>query len=452
MNGKLSKLLTYVSIVIFSILLVLYLFTNNYIALALSLLIAIFLSSRKINHFGIVLLIISFLIRLVFILVANFPQVYDFKTLLEASHMFARGDYSFNTWYHFSTWGYQTAFVIYQGVLLKLFHSEFILKLLNIIYSSLLVYIVYKLGLNISKNEKSARIVSLLYMIFPLYLFLNSVLLNSHLATLLSYFGIFFILKNEPKYKDYFIGGLLIALGNIIRPEGIIIVLAILLYKLITLRKDILKKVIISLMIFLSTYFIVCKGSSLLVKVTNVNPIGLENKDPLWKFLLGFNYESCGYYVDSDTEFQVDRETEIKEIKRRALEDIPRTGKLMACKVDKFWLSSGLDDEMGSFNDKKINILGIDIKFNNLKNIAISLNKGINVLILALMLLGLFVNRKNINKEALFLIIMILITFGVFLFIEIQPRYMYFIHISLFALSTLGIKYIQDLFLKLKKK
>ena len=76
---------------------------------------------------------------------------------------------------------------------------------------------------------------------------------------------------------------------------------------MITLRKDILKKVIISLMIFLSTYFILCKGSSLLVKVTNVNPIGLENKDPLWKFLLGFNYESCGYYVDSDTEFQVDR-------------------------------------------------------------------------------------------------------------------------------------------------
>jgi len=452
MNEKLSKLLTYISIVIFSILLIIYLFTNNIITLALSLLIAIFISSRKIKHFGIALLIVSFLIRLIFILVANFPQVYDFKTLLEASHMFANGNYTFNTWYHFSTWGYQTAFVIYQGVLLKLFHSEFLLKLLNIIYSSILVYIVYRLGLRISKNEKSARIVSLLYMIFPLYLFLNSVLLNSHLATLLSYVGIFFIIKEETKYRDYLIGGLLIALGNIIRPEGIIIVLTLILYKLLTIKKDTWKKIAISLMIFLSTYFVICKGTSLLVKVSNINPIGLENKDPMWKFLLGFNYESCGYYVDSDTEFQVDKQKELDEIKRRALEDIPRTGKLMVCKVDRFWLSSGLDDEMGSFNDKKINILGFEIKFNFIKNIAIGLNKGISVLILVLSFIGLIVNRKNIKNEILFLLIMILITFGVYLFIEIQPRYLYFIHISLFAIATLGINYAQDLIQKLKKK
>ena len=131
MNEKLSKLITYFSIVIFSLLLIVYLFSNNYIVLVLALLVSIFISNRKIKHFGILLLIISFLIRLVFILVANFPQVYDFKTLLEASHLFSKGDYSFSTWYHFHTWGYQTAFVIYQGVLLKLFHSEFVLKLLK---------------------------------------------------------------------------------------------------------------------------------------------------------------------------------------------------------------------------------------------------------------------------------------------------------------------------------
>lgn len=452
MNEKLSKLLTYISIVIFSLLLVVYLFTNNIIVLALSLLVAIFISSRKIKHFGIMLLIISFLIRLVVIIVANFPQVYDFKTLLEASHMFANGDYSFNTWFHFSTWGYQTAFVIYQGVLLKLFHSEFILKLLNIIYSSLIVYIVYRAGLKISKNEKSARIVSILYMIFPFYLFLNTVLLNSHLATLLSYIGIFFLLKEDAKYKDYFFGGLLIAFGNIIRPEGIIIVLTLLVYKLITFRKENIKKIIISLLIFLSTYFIICNGSSFLVKASNINPSGLENKDPLWKFLLGFNYESCGYYVDEDSKFQVSKEVEINEIKRRALEDIPRTGKLMVCKVDRFWLSSGLENEMGSFNDKEFKILGITIKFSKIKDLAIVMNKGINIIILSLFLLGIIINRKKIKDEVLFLLIMILITFGVYLFIEIQPRYLYFIHVAIFILATLGLNYVQDLLLKLKKK
>lgn len=452
MNEKLSKLLTYISIVIFSVLLVLYLFSNNIIALALALLVAIFISSRKIKHFGIMLLIVSFLIRLVVIIVINFEQVFDFKTLLEASEMFAIGDYSFNTWYHFSTWGYQTAFVVYQGVLLKLFHSIFILKLLNIIYSSLIVYILYKLGLKISKNEKSARIVSLLYMIFPFYLFLNSVLLNSHLATLVSYIGIFFLLKEDAKYKDYLFGGLLIAFGNLIRPEGIIIVLTLLVYKLITLKKENVKKIVISLLIFLSTYFIICNGASFLVKATNLNPSGLENKDPLWKFLLGFNYESCGYYVDEDTRFQVSKEVEINEIKRRALEDIPRTGKLMVCKVDRFWLSSGLENEMGSFNDKEFKMFGITIKFSKIKDLAIVMNKGINIIVLALFLLGIVVNRKKIKDEVLFLLIMILITFGVYLFIEIQPRYLYFIHVAVFALASLGLNYVQELVLKLKKK
>ena len=450
MSEKLSKLLTYIGIIVLSALLFIYLCTNNIIVLLLAGIISIFISTRKIKHFGLILFIVSFVIRLIFIIVANFPQVYDFKTLLEASEMFARGDYSFNTWYHFSTWGYQTAFVIYQGVLLKLFNSVFLLKLLNVIYSSLIVVIVYKLGLKISKNEKSARIVSMLYMIFPFYLFLNSVLLNSHLATLLSYIGIFFILKNEAKYKDYLIGSILIALGNLIRPEGIIIILTLIIYKLITLKKENIKKIIISLLIFLSSYFIICNGASFLVKTSGVNPSGLDNKDPLWKFLLGFNYETCGYYTDSDAAFQVDKTTEINEIKRRALEDPVRTGKLMVCKVDRFWLSSGLEDEMGSFNDKSFKILGINIKFSMIKGIAIALNNGINIIILALMLLGLIVNRKKIKDEVLFMLIMVLITFGVYLFIEIQPRYLYFIHVAIFALATLRINYIQEL--KIKKK
>lgn len=450
MNEKLSKLLTYVGIVILSLMLLLYLFTNNIILLLLAGLISIFISTRKIKHFGIILFAVSFIIRLIFIIVADFPQVYDFKTLLDASEMFAKGDYSFNSWFHFATWGYQTAFVIYQGVLLKIFHSIFILKLLNVIYSSILVLIVYKLGLKISKNEVSSRIISLLYMIFPFYLFLNSVLLNSHLATLLSYLGIFFIIKENTKYKDYLIGSILIALGNIIRPEGIIIVLTLIIFKIITLKKENIKKIIISLLIFLSSYFIICNGSSFLVKASNINPSGLQNKDPLWKFLLGFNYDTCGYYTDDDAVYQINKETEIKEIKRRALENIPRTGKLMVCKVDRFWLSSGLENEMGSFNDKTFNIMGINIKFSMIKNLAINLNKGINIVVLALMLLGLIVNRKSIKNETLFLLIMILITFGVYLFIEIQPRYLYFIHISVFALASLGINFIQEL--RIKKK
>lgn len=55
-------------------------------------------------------------------------------------------------------------------------------------------------------------------------------------------------------------------------------------------------------------------------------------------------------------------------------------------------------------------------------------NKHIQLTGLVLFFIGIFVNRKKLSNEALFLLIMTVITFFIFLFIEIQPRYAYFIH------------------------
>lgn len=437
---KLSNLFVYLSIVLFAFVLFLYLIFNNFIYIVLALFIALFISrSSKIKHFGLILFFTSFVIRLVFVIVADFPQVYDFETLLEASKMFAVGDFSFNKWWHFYTWGYQTGFVIYQGVLLKLFHSVFLLKLLNVIYSSSLVYLVYMLGKRIS-DEKSARFVSLLYMIFPFYIFMNIILANHHLATLLMYLGILFLIKREKSFKDYIFAGILLALGNIIRPESIIIILTVLVYEFFLLDKEKIFNTFIRVCALLVVYFSIGFGASFLVIKSGVNPSGLENKDPLWKFILGFNHNSCGYYDDSDSQYQVNRETELAIIKERALSDLPRTGKLMLCKIDRFWLSSGLNFETGSFYNKEFNVLGMNIKFSTVEDIVMSFNKHIQITGLVLFFIGIFVNRKKLSNEALFLLIMTVITFFVFLFIEIQPRYAYFIHVSIFILASLGIE------------
>ena len=441
-NKNLSNLFLYLSIIVFAFVLLLYLFTNNFILFIVYLGLCIFIAkNEKIKHFGLILFLVSFFTRLVFILIFDFPQVYDFATLLDASNMFSRGDYSFNQWFHFHTWGYQTGFVIYQGLLLKLFHSEFLLKLLNVLYSSFLVLFIYKFSKKIS-DYRSARIVSLLYMVFPFYLFLNTVLVNSHLATLLMYLGILFLIKQDKSFKDYVFGSILIALGNIIRPEGIIVVLALLVYEFFLLDKSKIINTFIRICSFLIIYFSIGFLASNLVIRSGVNPSGLENKDPLWKFILGFNYDTCGYYSDDDSKYQVDRETELAIIKERALGDLPRTGKLMLCKVNHFWLSSDLDIEAGSFSDKKINILGFDLGFNSIFGTAVSFNSNINIFILVMFFMGLLFNYKKISNDALFFLIMTIISFFVFLFIEIQPRYEYFIHVSLFILASMGIKFI----------
>ena len=449
-SKKMSRVFIFISILIFSLVFFLYLCSNNFIYLIVLLFLSFFFS-KKIKHFGLTLFLISFLVRLVFIVIFKFPQLDDFSTLLDASHMFSRGDYSFNMWFHFHTWGYQTGFVIYQGLLLKLFHSEFLLKLLNVIYSSCLVLFIYKVGRRIS-DEKSARVVSLLYMIFPFHMFLNSIMANHHLATLLMYLGILFLVKKDKSFKDYILGGVLISLGNIIRPEGIIVVCSFLVYEFFLLDKKKLLNTIIRICSFLIIYFSIGFCASFLVIKTGVNPSGLSNKDPLWKFILGFNYNTCGYYEDSDSQYQINRETEISIIKERALSDLPRTGRLMLCKIDHFWLQSDLDMETAQYNDKIFNLFGFDIKMGNILDKVISVNGYIYVFIFSMFLIGIFIKRKRLSNEALFLLIMCVVTFFVFLLIEIQPRYAYFIHISIFILASMGVKFVLDFISKLNIK
>lgn len=446
---RLNKVFIYFSLFIFSFVFLLFLCTNSFIFLFIILGIGLFLCKIHFKRFWLVLFLISFVIRLVFIIIADFPQVYDFATLLSASHMFSYGDYSFNSWFHFHTWGYQTGFVIYQGFLLKLFGSEFLLKVLNTIYSSLLVLFIYFMGRRIS-SEKSARMVSFLYMVFPFPLFLNSILCNHHLSCLLMYLGIFFLIKKDKKFIHYVIAGVLVSLGNIIRPEGIIVVLSFLIYSLFCFDKNKFFNSVVRICAFMIVYFSIGFGSSFLVVKSGVNPSGLKNLDPLWKFVLGFNYNTCGYYEDSDSVYQVDKETEINIIKERALSDLGRTGRLMLCKIDRFWLSSGLDMESGAFSDKNFSFLGLSISFSVLESIAINVNTYLYLVVFFMFLIGLFVNRNRFNDGSLLFLIMTVITFFVFLFIEIQPRYAYFIHISLFIMASLGFDFVFKKFSNVK--
>lgn len=449
-KNVLSKLFMYLTIVVFSIISLLFLVKNNIILSVLAFIIVAFISLKvNVKKFPIILFITSLVIRLVMILLFNFPQVSDFETLLNASNSFTKGDFSFQNDAYFSMWGYQTGFVIYQGIILKLFNSVFVLKLLNAIFSSGLCVIIYLFGKK-QVSEKSAKMASLLYMIFPFSLYLNTVLANHHLSTFLMYIGIFFLLKKNKKTKDYIFAALLISLGNIIRPEGIIVVTTLIIFEILNLKKDTVKMVLKNVLIFLVIYFLIGGASSFLTIKTGVNEQGLKNNNPKWKFVLGFNHDSCGYYDASDEKYLNDEEKEIEVIKERVLVNPLKMGKLMTCKVNKFWLQTSLSSKNDMYTDKTYHVLGFDIKFTDIENIVVSFNTILYIITLFMCMIGVFFNRKKIIKDnSFFFVIMMMVTFGVYLLIEIQPRYAYFIHVSVFILSAYGYDFVLD---KIKNK
>ena len=317
--NKLAQIFMFFAIFIYSLLSIIFLVTNHIMLFLMAFGFCTYISlNKKIKHFPIILFITSIVIRLIVVLLLNFPQVTDFSILLEAAKSFAKGNFDFQNTSYFTTWTYQTGFVIYEGLVLKLFNNVLILKLLNIIYSSTLVVLIYQIGKKIC-TEKSARMASLLYMFFPFSIYMNTILANHHIATFLTYIGIFLLLKENKKLKHYILAAILISFGNIMRPEGTIIVFAFILYEIFKLQKGKIKQIIKYTSVFVVVYLVIGVSASLIITQTGINKQGLKNNNPEWKFVLGFNYDSCGYYNEEDTIYLSDRKKEREVIKERIL-------------------------------------------------------------------------------------------------------------------------------------
>ena len=448
MKMDLKKLFMGFSLGVFSFLGMVFLLYKMYLP-AIVVIVLAFLVSRKIKvkRFWILLLVVSFLIRLAAIVVFNFPQTTDFKLMYECALKFVNHDFSWNSTAYFMMWPYQSGFVVYEGLLLKLINNIYFLKVLNIIYESLLVVLIYYFSRRFVKDE-SARVAAILFMIYPYNIYLGTTLANHHIATILSYLGIVFLLSRKKKPYYFIAAGILIGLSNVLRPEGIIIIFSYLLFMIFNLKKDNFKKEVLGFLILLVSYGGINLICSNLIILSGVNNDGLKNTNPLWKFVLGFNGDSCGYYDSNDEVYINDKEKELEIIKERL--NPSNVGRLVLCKTNRMWLSNKIDVKDSSY-DKAYYIGNIKIKFNDLANVVSLTNHYIFLFVMVMMILGVFRNRKDIiNNESLFFLIMVVVAYFVFLLIEIQPRYLYLIHPSIFILSAYGIEEVMKK-IKLKK-
>ena len=423
-----------------------FLFTNNLLLGVLAIILCYFIAkNNNIKNFPLILILLSLVIRLLTIILMNIPQVTDYYLINEAAMKFANNDFSFVNDSYFSMWPYQLGFTIYEGLIYKILPNIWTLKILNIIYSTLTVLLVYKIS-NKFTTERASRMVSLLYMILPLPLLLNITLNNHILSGLLILDAITFLIKKKTKKKDYIIASILIAIANIIRPESIIIVFSLLIFLIIKTKKKTLKTNAIHYLIFIAIYLIITIGSSKLLILTNFNKDGLTNTNPTWKFVLGTNHETCGHYsYEDEVNILGNKELQIETIKQR-VSDPAKLLSLATCKTYNYWTLADFDTKSDSLDEKKI----FNIDFNYIKKQVISINSVIYLITLVMAIIGIIKYRKDMYKNnSMLFVIMMVVTFFVYLLIEIQARYTYFNIISVFIISSYGYEY---LFKKLDKK
>lgn len=445
---KLDKFFMNASLVIPIFLSLAFLISNNlFLGLLLVISIIFMIKKYKGKCFVLYLLLVGLIIRIAGIVIFNVPQTSDFAVLLEAARKFNLGDYSFSKTGYFSMWPYQTGFVLYEALMLKIINSEVFLKVLNIFYELGLTYFIYKTVKKLV-GEREARIVSALYAVFPFSIYSATVISNHHLSALLSYLSIYFLLKNnkEDELKNYIIAGILLGLANVLRPEGIVVIFSYLLYRVLKLTKKDFKKskklvlTVVRCSIFVCFYLLINMGTSRYLVKNNINEDGLKNNNPLWKFVLGTNLDTCGRYDTNDEDYLGDWEKELEVIKERINNPL-KIGKLLVCKTNNFVLNGSLESSSGIYSDKVISVMGIGISYKLLEDLVSGVNKVIYGVMILGLIVGVFLKKKDILNNNLFYFYILFITNTlVYMLIEIQPRYTYFINVTVFILGSVGLK------------
>ena len=406
----------------------------------------------KLGEIGtaVAMFLFRFSVAMLVILVIDAQPVQDFNTMYMAAQELAQGGRNYLDNIYFYNWAYQTGFVYYESVLLRLFGSgQFSLQVMNAVWmggiGALVSVIAHRL-----LPRREAVCAAVLYAVYPAPYFLAAVLTNQHLATFLLYLAVWFLMRKEKlSLTGGALAGLCMALGNIMRPIAVVLILAVLCWRSIRLllrggkewKKEILKagSIVVS-------YFLVFSLASGMIVWSGINPQGLTNNQPMWKFVLGFNQESDGSWNRSDYENYLMLPTEeaeeaMREVVRERLSVGPAALAKLAVRKSAvmwgapeymFWGFGHLDGE------KSVGPLTV----RQCTRLLATGDKGVYIAIFTLSLLGVLTLLKNGTKAgngALLLTFLLCGYYAVHLIVEVQSRYRYFLIPTVCLLAGYGM-------------
>ncbi len=254
------------------------------------------------------------------------------------------------------------------------------------------------------------------------------------------------------KFFRFILAGIFLQISNILRPEAIIIIVALAAYLIFEIFKTPTKTkdLILSGMLLGVCYVLLGVLADFLVRKTGLSSVGLKNMMPGWKFILGLNYETNGKWsgemwdtvVDTlkDGIYVTDKTVALQnQIIIDALSQPLKLIKLFFKKVYSLWDESPLYWCLsGTVSD------GIHSK------LAV-LNKGLFCFSFVFSSVGLIsqVRNKIITSEKLVFWFIPFAFTAVMLFVEIQSRYTYIALPFVIASSAFGFECILE---KLKQK
>lgn len=403
---------------------------------------------RPFRGFAAMLFFVRLALALFFILWLNSQPVQDFNTMYSAARQLAEGSHAYLDDIYFFNWAYQSAFVAYEALVIALFgNSLFPLHLLNAIWlagTNVLVYCIAKRVL----PEKTAMTVGVLYALYPAPLFLAGVLTNQHLSVFLFYSALYLLLRKKITPLRTLGVGALLALGNAMRPIGVVLMLATVLWLLIRAARNTNLHTALHGIYLAASYFAVGAALSGLIVATGINPEGLSNNQPMWKFVVGLNQDSNGSWNQADYDAYLSLPTQeageaMAEVVKERLSVGPaklaglawrKSAVMWAGNEDLYWGFGHLDLDASALT------FPVPLSWNSMQLLLGGIDKGFYLLAFGLALLALIdrLRRPERCGRSLPLVLLLCGYYAVHLIVEVQSRYRYFLMPCVFLLAGIA--------------
>lgn len=440
------------------------------------------------------LMAVSLVLHTVWAILLKTQPVSDFQTLFDRAVLFANGNLQAYDRPYFHTWAYQTAFSLYEALSVKIFGSAkalVVLKILNGCWISLTNLMIYLLAKRFTK-EKFARVAALMYFLYAGAWSLSTVLTNQFMGTAIMLCGVLLCLGHPAnRWYRLALGGMVLGAGNAFRSDGIVWAVAVALALILlpgessgkasgggNRRKPQLggnpvlngfRKALLILVPFFATGMLL--GWS--VSASGVNPAGLGNGFPEWKFIEGLNDQSEGQYsqVDNDAIFVPHLNPNVPEAEKKQKEaailkerwtKTPEVWrKLIEAKFHRIWVMEGdlhwafshLEGKSGS-----VALFGKTFTFavDTFVSWLMELERGSFLLVVLFSLFGALPGRWGIRREEgrsdlripLFAMLLLLAMAVLYLFVEVQLRYRISFLPVFFILAAPGMERLVNLFIR----
>lgn len=392
-------------------------------------------------------------LRLAYIYLIPTQPVSDFEILYSAAVSTAGGDFTWAQNDYFSCWAYQIPFVLYEALVYKLVPSMAVLKLMNAAWSVGIVYFIYRLSARFLP-KRCALAAAFIYAVYPGQISYVPVLTNQHIAMFFLLLGLTVLFEARSVWA-YMLSGAFLAVSNMMRPEGAIAAIALLMYCLCCFIEEPRAKKPVQLcgvlLAVLLTYFLFQKAAELILSALGAAPYGLDTSVPEWKLVVGLNTASGGQLTgEEDWLLSVtgaaERRTRAAAVIRGYFESCGDIAGFFFTKLKNFWTwSESGDFELGGVNTALITALGASVE--SVVSYMVCAEAGVRLLSYALAAAGAlrFALRaargsRGVNGEPLMLAAVLCGVILAYLIVEIQPRYRYTAmpFVFIFAASALS--------------